>query len=89
MNTLKIKALRHGASDFGISHVNNKRFYVIYNNHIINFGSDIGNTYIDHYDNKNRIAWFARHSKIKNKNGEYVINLKSSPSYWSHIILWT
>ena len=85
---LKNRALKLGASDFGISAQHNKRFYVIYDGKIIHFGSKNGSTYIDHFDDKKQKAWISRHSKIKNKTGDYVINLKTSPSYWSHKLLW-
>ena len=55
---------------------------------IINFGSDIGSTFIDHHDEKKRRAWQARHSKIKNKQGKYVYKLPSSPAFWSWHLLW-
>jgi hypothetical protein len=77
-----------GAQDFGISNKKNKRFYVLYNNIYIHFGSSVGNTYIDHKDKNKQKAWFARHSKIKNNKGQSVIKLKSSPLYWSANILW-
>jgi len=82
------KALKLHATDFGKSKKKNKRFYVIYNNKIINFGSSIGKTYYDHGDEIKRKAWYARHSKIKNKNNKYVINDPSSPSFWSASLLW-
>ena len=46
-----------GATAFGNSKAKGKRYYVIYNNKIINFGSDIGSTFIDHHDQKKRRAW--------------------------------
>ena len=85
---LKNKALSLGATDFGISKAKNKRYFVVYNNKIINFGSKDGFTFIDHKDEKKRKAWRARHIKIKNKQGEHVYKLKSSPSYWSWNLLW-
>ncbi len=87
-NKLEQKAFKLGASKFGISERINKRFYVIYNNKYIHFGSKNGNTYIDHRDNEKRKNWIARHSQIKNVKGEYVITLKESPSYWSKNLLW-
>ena len=86
--SLKQKALGFGASEFGESKVKDKRFYVVYNGKKINFGSRVGSTYIDHKDDKKRNAWYARHSKIKNKSGDYVINDKNSASFWSAKILW-
>lgn len=91
MNTvgdLKKKALSLGASEFGPSDKENKRFYVIYDGEKIHFGADGAVTYYDYKDNKMRNAWKARHSKIRNKAGKYVIELKSSPSYWSSNLLW-
>ena len=48
-----------GATAFGISKVKGKRYYVVYNNKTINFGSDVGSTFIDHHDkNKyNKQTW--------------------------------
>ena len=85
---LRRKALQHGASDFGTSNVKGKRFFVIYNNKKINFGSATGQTYYDHKNEQKRDAWFARHSKIRNKEGKAVINDKSSPSFWAAKLLW-
>ncbi len=85
---LENKAFKLGASQFGISNRLNKRFYVIYNNKTIHFGSKTGKTYIDHRNNELRKNWIARHSKKQNSKGEYVITIKDSPSYWSKNLLW-
>jgi hypothetical protein len=89
MDVLNAKALRLGAIDFGLSDRKDKKFYVLYNGRVINFGSKHGRSFIDHGDENIKNAWYARHSKIKNMTGELVINLKTSPSYWSHKILWS
>ena len=47
---LELKAKKLGAVEFGISETKLKRFYVICNNQIINFGSKVGHTYIDHHE---------------------------------------
>ena len=88
MNNLYNKALKLGASDFGESKRKDKRFYVIYDNKIINFGSKTGSTFIDHKDKIKKDAWYKRHSKIYNKSGQKVINSPYSASYWSAHILW-
>ncbi len=88
MEQLRSKAYSLGATDFGVSKRVNKRFYVVYNNKIINFGSKVGHTYIDHGDKLLKKNWQARHSKIKNKEGQYVYRLKTSPDFWSWHILW-
>ena len=80
---LRKKAKFLGVTQFGKSCVKNKRYYVIYNNKIIHFGSDVGRTFIDHNNIDKKKAWYARHSKIRN-----CINLRSSPSYWSANLLW-
>ena len=88
MQQLKEKAISLGASDFGTSNRMNKIFYVVYDNKIIHFGSPTAKTFLEHNDEKKRDAWYARHSKILNKDGQAVINLKSSASFWSARILW-
>ena len=88
MDELKQKAIKLGATDFGISQMKTKKYYVIYNDKTINFGSANSKTFIDHKDKKIRDNWIKRHSQIKNKNGVHVMTLKSSPSYWSAKILW-
>ena len=44
---------------------------------------------LNHGDNKIKKAWYARHSKIKRKDGTLAINNPSSPSYHSAKILWS
>ena len=85
---MDLKAKNLGASAFGVSKAKGKRYYVIYHNKIINFGSKTGSTFIDHHDTNKRRAWRARHSKIKNKQDQSVYKLKSSPSFWSWHLLW-
>lgn len=88
MDRLKLKAQRLGATEFGVSKAKGKRFFVKYDNKIINFGSATGKTYYDHKDEAKKKAWYARHNKIKDKAGTLVINNKHSPSFWSSRILW-
>jgi hypothetical protein len=88
MNVLYNKALREGATDFGISWRKGKRFYVIYNNKFIHFGSATGQTYYDHKDERKRSAWRARHSQIGNSDGIPFYTIKTSPEYWAWHILW-
>ena len=85
---LRKKALKLGATEFNKSSVKGKRFYVVYNGKRINFSSKTGATFIDHGNKRVRDEWYARHSKIKDKDGNLVINDKTSASYWSHQILW-
>lgn len=88
LTELRDKAIRFGATEFGRSSVKGKRFYVIYNNKKINFGSKTGSTFIDHGDEKIRDAWYARHSKIKDASGKLVLNNRSSASFWASRLLW-
>lgn len=88
MNKLYFKALDYGATDFGLSNRKNKRFYVLYNGKYIHFGSKSGSTFIDNNDELKRKNWRARHSKIKNKKGQFVYLIPESPEYWSWHLLW-
>lgn len=81
-------AIKFGASDFGRSKRKNKRFYVVYDDKIIHFGSDVGKTYYDHNDKLKRDNWYKRHSKIYNKEGIQSIKNKHSPAFWSAHLLW-
>lgn len=87
LDILYRKALKHGATEFGISRAKNKRFYVVYNGRRINFGSKFGSTFIDHYDINKRTAWLARHSKILKQGSPAYLDI-TSPEYWSWNILW-
>jgi hypothetical protein len=82
------KALKLGADDFGYSKTKDKKYFVSYNGKIINFGQKGYSDFTKHKDQKRKKAYWARHSKIKNKKGQKVINDKNSPSYWSARILW-
>lgn len=88
MEALRQKAQLYGATDFGLSPKKNKRFYVIYNNKIIHFGSKFGSTYIDHNDDIKRINYKKRHSKIIDKYGIPFYTQKTSPAFWSYYVLW-
>ena len=85
---IKEKAFKLGATSIGYSTRKGKKYEIEYAGHIIHFGSDVGQTFLDHHDETIRNAWRARHHKIKNKNGEYVYKLKTSPSFWSNALLW-
>ena len=88
VHKLRNLAFEYGATDFGISKAKNKRFYVIYNDHVINFGSRDGSTFIDHGDEKKLHAWRARHSKIYNKNG-LAYKDKTSAEFWNWHLTWS
>jgi len=91
MNTISLlfdKALNLGASDFGKSNNKTKRFYVVYQNKKINFGSKSGSTFIDHQNKDMLKGWRARHSKIINEDGTPFYKIKTSPEYWSWNLLW-
>jgi len=88
MEQLRKKAVSLGADSFDYSRAKGKRFQVKYDGKTISFGSKSGSTYYDHGDSKKRDAWYARHSKVLNAQGKQVIELKTSPSYWSAKILW-
>ena len=56
MEKLRAKAFKLGATEFGPSKTKNHKYYVVYKGKRINFGSDIGKTFIDHGDKKIRNA---------------------------------
>ena len=86
---LQKKAMNLGATDFGRSKAKGKKFYVIYNGLRINFGADGYSDFTKHKDVGRQRAWWARHSKIKDKQGRRVINDKNSASYWASRLLWS
>jgi hypothetical protein len=89
MNELKQKALKLGATDFGSSDKSGKRFFVIYKDERIDFGSDSRNTFFDNPDRDKRKNWYARHSKnINKRTGKPFIQEKTSPLFWAAKILW-
>ena len=88
LEQIKDKALSLGATYVGYSKRQGKKYIVEYNGKSIHFGSDVGETFLDHKDEQKRNAWRARHHKIMNKNGEYVYKLKTSPSFWADALLW-
>jgi|TARA_R110000824_G_scaffold263691_2_gene452487 hypothetical protein len=51
--------------------------------HKHHFGSDVGQTFIDHKDSDKKSAWYARHKNDKNWNS------KHSGIYHSRKLLWT
>ena len=88
LKQLREKALRLGASDLKLSNRKNKRLKVLYDGKTIHFGSATGKTFIDHKDEQKRKAWYARHSKIRNQQGQFVISNPYSASFWAARILW-
>ena len=87
LKELDQKSKKLGATEFGISKVKNKRFYVVYDKKIINFGSRIGKAFIDHHDENKRKSWKARHSKIL-KDGKPAYKDKTSPEYYNWHLTW-
>jgi len=75
-----------------------KKYMVLYDNKWIHFG-DINYSQfhdsalglyknMDHNDNKRRIQYKQRASKIKDKSGRLTYLDKSSPNYWAYHYLW-
>jgi hypothetical protein len=89
MDKLKSKSLDLGASDFGKSKNKNKRFYVVYNNKIINFGDPTASTFIDGLSVEKKNAFRARHKAILLKNGKPAYLNKNQPSFWAYHLLWS
>jgi len=87
LEKLRGKAKKLGAQEFGVSGAKNKRYYVIYNNKIINFGGKNSQTFIDHGDPIKRKNWKKRHSKIL-RAGKPAYKNKESGSFWAWHLLW-
>jgi len=88
MEKLKQKAIKLGATDFGISNKPAKRFFVIYKGKKIDFGSDSRETFFDIRDKQKRKNWYARHSTNVDKSGKKFIQEKTSPLFWAAKMLW-
>ena len=65
------------------SPVKGKRFRINMGDHHHDFASDVGNTFIDHKDDKLKQAWIARHKNDRNYNS------KHSGIYHSRKLLWS
>lgn len=89
MDDILRKAERYCATQFGYSDKKNKRFYVVFNNKMIHFGSKTNNTFIDHGNKQIRDDWQKRHSKILLKDGSPAYLDKKQPAFWSYRLLWS
>jgi len=85
----RAKALRLGATDFGVSKAKGKKYYVIYAGKRINFGAKGMSDFTIHKDKKRRDRYRARHSKIRKKDGGLAYKDRRSASFWSWRILWS
>lgn len=65
----------------------NKRFAVVSpEGKITNFGSAVGQTFLDHKDLAKKNAWIARHSKL-GENWGY--SGRDTAGFWSRWLLWS
>jgi len=85
---MEYKAKKLGATEFGISTAQHKKYYVIYNNKKINFGDNRYDSYDVHGDKKRRSNYRKRASAIRNKDGELTYNNKNYANYWAYHLLW-
>ncbi len=85
---LERKANSLGADKFGISRKKDKKYFVIYNNKTIHFGSRSMSDFTFHKDEDRRSAYRSRHGKIVLKDGRLAYKVKESPAHWSWNILW-
>jgi len=73
-----------------LSRAKDKRFAVLVDGKIINFGLypyKGKGTYIDHKDDKLKEAWQARHRKIM-KDGKPAYLNRNSADFWAWNLLW-
>ena len=86
------KAIIKSPEELQISKAKNKRFAIKYDNKTINFGLfpyQGKGSFLDHGDEKLKVAWRARHSKIKLKDGRLAYKVPGQPEYLSYNILWS
>lgn len=88
INNIRNKAFKYGATAFGKSKAKNKKYFVIYNNKIINFGDARYEDYTTTGDKVKRSNYRKRASKIKNKYGQYTFSNKNYPNFWAYHLLW-
>ena len=89
MEELRNKAINFGATGFGSSDKPGKRFFVIYKDKRIDFGSDSRETFFDIKDKQKRKNLYARHStNINKKTGKKFIQERTSGLFWSSRLLW-
>lgn len=90
-NKKREKAIALGAKDLKGSYKERRRFCVVLqNNAEIHFGTDGELTYIDYpFDLRAKERWYNINSKLKNKRGQYYIDIPTSAIYWNYRILWS
>ena len=81
MEKLRVKAFKLGATEFGPSKTKNKKYH---QGKRINFGAKGMSDYTIHKDPERR----QRYRAIRNKQGQLVYKLKTSPAYWSWHLTW-
>jgi len=85
---LRRKALKLGATEFGVSPRKNNKYYVVYDGKKIHFGHSSYQDFTQHKDPERRKRYLARASKIKDKNGNLTAQNKNSSNYWSIHLNW-
>jgi hypothetical protein len=95
-----MKGVKIGSYTYYKSTNPNKKLMTKVNNKTIHFGGNpntskhyfdktgILNKSLNHNDEKIKIAWKKRHSKIKLKDGTFAYKSVDSPSYHSYNIIW-
>jgi hypothetical protein len=84
----KLAALGIDYDSVSLSNRPGKKIKIIINGKTIHFGDKNSTTFIEKEDEKKRMAYQARASKIKNKNGEYTYKIKYTPNYLAFHVLW-
>lgn len=85
---LERKANSLGATKFGISRKQAKKYFIVYNNKTIHFGSRSMSDFTFHKDEARKRRYRARHSKILKSDGRPAYKDKTKPAYWAFWILW-
>ena len=85
---LERKANSLGATKFGISRKKDKKYFVVYNNKTVHYGSRINVDFSWDQDEDRRRRYRARHSRILLKDGRPAYKVKGTAAYFSWWILW-
>ena len=85
---LEKRAKNYGATDFGYSNLEKKKFRVVYKGKTIHFGDSAMQDFTQHHSNDRRTNFRQRMKSVLKKDGSPAYKDKNSPLFWSYHLLW-
>jgi hypothetical protein len=85
---LEQRAKNYGATDFGYSNLENKKFRVVYKGKTIHFGDSTMQDFTQHHSKDRRTNFRQRMKGVLQKDGSPAYKDKTSPLFWSYHLLW-